>query len=138
MGKTCKLCKEDLDRSEFYRHEHTKDGLHVACKRCCVARARDNKLALRGKIGEEAWGKRIHGYRCKTKFGVSSEEYEKMRQEQGGVCKICGSKCDVRLAVDHRHSDGFVRGLLCRGCNTGLGNFKDSPDLLLKAVKYLG
>jgi len=69
-----------------------------------------------------------------------------MLEAQGGVCKLC-SKPETRvnpqtggvsrLAVDHCHKTGVVRGLLCLDCNTGLGKFGDDPTLLLKAVEYL-
>ena len=55
-------------------------------------------------------------------------------------CEICGSEISIagrKLAVDHSHSTGKFRGVLCANCNTGLGMFRDSPDLLKKAVEYL-
>jgi len=63
-----------------------------------------------------------------------------MFQEQNGVCAICGCKGDGRwktLCVDHNHDTGNVRGLLCRSCNTALGQMKDDPSLLRNAVLYL-
>ena len=69
-----------------------------------------------------------------------------MYQEQTGECAICGETIalfsekgsDVQIAfVDHDHETGEVRGLLCRGCNYGLGNFKDSEERLISAIKYL-
>ena len=72
------------------------------------------------------------------KFGVSVEEYERMLVEQGGGCKICGNtNSGKRLAVDHDHQTGQVRGLLCSACNVGLGMFKDSTDLLRRAINHL-
>jgi hypothetical protein len=65
---------------------------------------------------------------------------------QKGTCAICRKPEVVmdkkvgrlrNLAVDHCHGKGHVRGLLCQGCNQGLGNFKDSPEILLAAIKYL-
>jgi hypothetical protein len=41
------------------------------------------------------------------------------------------------LAIDHCHKTGKIRGLLCKNCNQGLGQFKDNIDLLLSAAKYL-
>lgn len=54
------------------------------------------------------------------------------------VCEICGNRPDVfHLCVDHCHKTGKFRGWLCRSCNLGLGNLKDSTELLEKAAKYL-
>lgn len=69
---------------------------------------------------------------------LTEEEYEAMRERQGGVCAICGEKSkNGRLAVDHVHGPNTVRGLLCSLCNTGLGLFKDDPDRLAAAIEYL-
>lgn len=71
-------------------------------------------------------------------FGIDLAEYARMLDSQNGGCAICG-KTDkhYRLAVDHCHDKGHVRGLLCADCNRGLGLFKDSPDLLTRAAEYL-
>ena len=77
------------------------------------------------------------------RFGISAAELESLHQSQGGRCAICGDEQSAkstkvrRLAVDHCHRTGKVRGLLCLNCNTGLGRFKDMPELLLNAVNYL-
>lgn len=61
-----------------------------------------------------------------------------MLEMQGGVCAICGGKDkNFRLAVDHCHQTGKIRGLLCSACNKAIGGFKDSPMLLIKAMRYL-
>lgn len=53
-------------------------------------------------------------------------------------CAICGGRDKNRhLAIDHCHDTGLIRGLLCMGCNTALGRFKDDPVLLRKAIVYL-
>ncbi len=80
-------------------------------------------------------------------FNLSTEEYERLHGEQGGLCAICQQpevamighgKDRVRsLAVDHDHRTGIVRGLLCGNCNKGLGNLGDDVDRLLAAVRYL-
>lgn len=58
-----------------------------------------------------------------------------MLAEQDGRCKICGQL--KKLNVDHDHATGEVRGLLCHGCNVGIGFFRDSPELLRSAIDYL-
>lgn len=82
----------------------------------------------------------------KKLYGITLEEYERMHEAQGGVCAIC--KCAelkkhkitgevMMLAVDHDHTTGKIRGLLCSQCNHGLGNFRDSRSLLQAASAYL-
>ena len=62
---------------------------------------------------------------------------------QNGVCAICCDPkghepgCGNRLYVDHDHLTGRVRGLLCHYCNTGIGNLKDDPEIILAALNYV-
>ncbi|MFM7009119.1 MAG: endonuclease VII domain-containing protein [Betaproteobacteria bacterium] len=71
-----------------------------------------------------------------TRYGISLEERNAMEVTQSGKCLIC-NEIPKRLVVDHCHTSGKVRGLLCDHCNTGLGRFKDSPELLMAAIRYL-
>jgi len=68
-------------------------------------------------------------------YGLTLEQYDALKEKQGGVCAICGR--DGRLNVDHIHGTKTIRGLLCRGCNCGLGNFGDSVELMQRAIVYL-
>lgn len=74
------------------------------------------------------------------RFGITLEDYNNILISQNYKCKICGkgySESKVALAVDHDHITGKVRGLLCYNCNIGLGNYRDSIELLEKAIIYL-
>jgi hypothetical protein len=74
----------------------------------------------------------------KRGINFTRDAYEHLLVEQGYVCGICGGlPISTRLAVDHDHRSGDVRGLLCRRCNTALGSFRDSTELLRSAIKYL-
>ena len=68
---------------------------------------------------------------------ISDAEYKALLDKQGGVCAICRERPKGKLAVDHAHSTGKVRGLLCNFCNVGLGLFRDDERRLLAAVEYL-
>lgn len=78
-------------------------------------------------------------------YGIDSSEYERMYKEQQGLCKICRnegfvmdkSRHRVKLVVDHCHSSGAVRGLLCHNCNRALGLLQDDIDSLNRAVEYI-
>ena len=75
------------------------------------------------------------------KYGISVSRYKELLAKQNNKCAICGSgigdSTGNRLYVDHNHSDGCVRGLLCSKCNFGIGQFNDDIELLKKAIEYL-
>jgi len=77
----------------------------------------------------------------KKKFGIDYLEYHKMLKSQGYRCEICRCKLEssryTKFAVDHCHKTGKVRGLLCTGCNTALGLFKESQERMESAIRYL-
>jgi Autographiviridae endonuclease VII len=88
---------------------------------------------------ERAW-------RFKTKFGITTADYDQMFAAQSGLCAICdkpptkvsrGNRKATDLAVDHDHDTGAVRGLLCASCNTVLGLLGDDTDRLQAAIGYL-
>lgn len=88
----------------------------------------------------EKYNARSSATRRKRMFGISSDEYEKMLFEQSSKCKICGverKELSYSLCVDHDHKSGRIRGLLCHGCNTGIGRFKENIISLQNAIIYL-
>ena len=78
-------------------------------------------------------------YGLKHQYGLSKQDYEHLLYLQGDGCKICGDIADKRfgLHVDHDHKTGKIRGLLCKNCNYGLGQFKDDAKRLERAAQYL-
>ncbi|MCX6998918.1 MAG: endonuclease VII domain-containing protein [Candidatus Sumerlaeota bacterium] len=87
--------------------------------------------------------KRVMRTIMKNKYGISEAEYEKQLAKQRGKCAICGKEFDFKnknidtIHIDHCHTTGRLRGLLCGECNKGIGFFHDSPELLLAAINYL-
>lgn len=75
----------------------------------------------------------------RNRYGISLQQYNEMLLAQNGVCKICREVCPTgrHLAVDHCHTTGKVRGLLCVRCNQGLGHFIDDEQRILRMLEYV-
>lgn len=74
------------------------------------------------------------------KFGLTLSDYEFMAEFQNhacGICKTPQSKLQRKLAVDHCHSTGRIRGLLCSNCNTALGLLRDNPESIRRAARWI-
>lgn len=82
---------------------------------------------------------RARNIRELSKHNLSRAGYNKLYKAQCGLCAICGERCSSfkELAVDHCHTTGKVRGLLCMQCNTALGQLKDDVNRLQRAITYL-
>jgi len=74
-------------------------------------------------------------------YGITSEELAELFVQQHSACAICGKQLDItqtrKWCVDHCHETGRVRGILCFPCNVALGQFSDSPAMLMRAIQYL-
>ena len=138
--RLCSKCSKEQPLSEFYKNS---SGYHRReCKSCVSARQKAYRAAdpdaIRDKwrraskkymTSEKRWNKTLR------KYGLTEETYNQMYDLQEGRCKLCDS--DRTLVVDHCHTTGSIRGLLCHQCNAGLGQFKDDTEVLAKAIKYL-
>lgn len=136
--KTCTRCKVPKPVLEFGRDRSRGDGLTARCLVCQAvvgAEWRANNLERSREITRNA--ARRHRYKA---LGITEDDWQAMFEAQGGVCAICKGTQPVenkRLAADHCHDSGKVRGLLCTACNVALGGFQDRIDLLEAAVAYL-
>lgn len=89
---------------------------------------------------KQALSKDRHSAHVEKTYGITGEEYQRLYEAQGGVCAICQRATGARrrLAVDHDHATGYVRGLLCKTCNYKvLGHFRDDTQALFRAIDYL-
>lgn len=83
------------------------------------------------------WGWAAH---LRERYGLTAEDYDKMVADQAGLCAICNRPPrdkGKRLVVDHCHASKNVRQLLCRHCNSGIGQFEDNIEFLELAINYL-
>jgi hypothetical protein len=125
--KPCTSCNLSKPLDEFYRSATHSTGRQSRCKVCTDERDKGRERPLTPE--------RQDYYFTKT-YGLTLEEVEAMKAQQGGVCAICGTEPE-RWVVDHDHESGAVRGALCDTCNRALGLLKDNPDVLLSAAAYL-
>ena len=84
------------------------------------------------------WSQESRDERLRRQYALTEEQYEAILKKQNNRCAICGCQQHYqRLAVDHCHKTGMVRGLLCVHCNRGLGRFFDSALRLRNAAAYI-
>jgi hypothetical protein len=99
------------------------------------------KVAARRAAGVKPRGAALTAREISARwnYGISPEDLRALDQKQAGACAICRRPPSGQrgLHVDHDHRTGTVRGLLCHGCNTGLGSFRDDPELIVAALSYL-
>jgi hypothetical protein len=122
--------------------------MYGACNACNKDKLREYRLvpehAILARERCDAWAKanprRMREWKLRE-YGLTPEMYDAMLANQGGICAICGINpiytAHKKLVVDHSHTRGHVRGLLCGTCNTGIGMLKDSIAILKSAIKYL-
>lgn len=123
-------------KAENYQKNREK---HLAASK--KAYADDPVLGIsKAKAWREANPSRNTSNYLKRLYGITIEQRDALFEAQGRVCAICGTDepSGVNWHVDHCHSSKAVRGILCHRCNLMLGNARDNPDTLLKAVTYLG
>lgn len=127
---------------KFPRRTPEKQAEHNAKRRKKYAENQEYRDALRASVKEwqQANPHKRKSQRLK-KYGITRSEFMDLMNAQGGKCAICGHR-DTSIrnffpVVDHCHESGKVRGLLCMNCNMGVGKFKDSPQLLIRAAEYI-
>jgi hypothetical protein len=117
------------------RREYALKYYYANLEKCRVqsaARKRKQGLSPKEKQSQRA----AH---LKKKFGISTEEYEALLVTQNGVCAVCRNSCPSgrRLAIDHCHVTGKIRGLLCTPCNTAIGLAKEDTLRLRALIDYI-
>lgn len=133
MVKVCKRCGQEKDLSSFYQFYNKwvdKKYTSARCKPCHLQHRVDNPNTPRNN----------KSYKLFLRYGITFEQWGQMREKENFSCMICGvseEKTGRKLAVDHCHKTGRVRGVLCSLCNTTLGHAKDSVTTLEAAIKYL-
>ncbi len=143
--KRCGKCREWLPVENFYKNSRAATGLASACKACTLVVHQTAQYTARYKERDpEGVAAEKRRRFIRTMYGVTPEWYDAMLAAQGGVCAICGQPEVVLrhgkvklLAVDHDHATGEARGLLCQGCNQGIGHLGEDLERMEAAARYL-
>jgi hypothetical protein len=135
-GRRCSDCRRRKPILEFPPDSSRADKLATYCRNCLNRRARKYRESPKTKSYR---AKYMRGLSLK-KYGLTFEAFDEILVSQDGKCAICCEELQVgtrKCVVDHNHTTGVVRGVLCNLCNVGIGHFRDSPDLLSRAISYL-
>lgn len=160
--KACRICARKKLLSDFHRASGMRDGHRSECKECTreirrryYANHRDESIARVERWRREnpkkfeAWKKRnreenrdrirVSNRRghLRRKYGISLEDFDFLVVAQAGRCALCDRHDGHGLHVDHDHTSGRVRGLLCGKCNKAIGLLDEDPRLFAAAVGYL-
>ena len=125
--KYCTKCDtpKPANREHFDYCPHTWDNLQSWCTECCKVSTQKHRV----------W----------KVYGITLEERDAMLAAQGGVCSICGQggfqwgakRKEIGWNIDHDHSTGAIRSILCGLCNVGIGNLREDAKILRSAIEYL-
>ena len=160
--KQCKVCGLIKPYEDFYRCAGMKDGYRSDCRSCnleakhrryvenpapAIARAKRWQQENSERVNAKQRARRAtpeaklraRAEHLMRKFDMTIEQYDARLEAQGGGCCICSRppREDISLHVDHDHSTGKVRGILCFRCNNALADFGEDPAILRKAMAYL-
>lgn len=123
------------EQQKLYRRKYWQE--HPAEKKVILARYRmTHSTEYKNRI--------YFKHSLKKKYGMTEADWANMFLHQGGKCAICGDWLDLafhghdsKIHIDHNHTTGKVRGMLCSACNHAVGFLRDNPKLALKVANYL-
>jgi len=132
---TCRKCGDRLTEANWSRCHRVGSRRQFICSLCATKSSAEwkkaNRAALRAKDRAD--------YRNKSRrfdiYGMTPADYATLLAKQDGRCAVCQDR--EPTDIDHCHSTGKVRGLLCRACNLALGMLKDDTRLFRRAIAYL-
>ncbi|MBO0732258.1 MAG: endonuclease VII domain-containing protein [Acidimicrobiaceae bacterium] len=144
--KRCNRCHTVQPIANFTRRKERDDEYSTLCHGCQADGAADKRDRERERwyTHNKAWQQRnrerVSAQKRLRKYGLTLEAFTELLSLQGGACAICGTTethPKNGWAVDHDHTTGRVRGILCHDCNKALGIMRDDPKRLRRAADYL-
>jgi hypothetical protein len=152
--KTCLNCNIAKPLSEYHKDKSRKSGLREKCKSCRCKHPENvfkKCIACNSSFTVKGFSKaqKYCSDTCQIvyiKYKINKFDFFELLKLSNNKCSICNKEernVDIRtgkiyrLSIDHCHTTGKVRGLLCSSCNAGLGYFKDDIDIMKKAILYI-
>lgn len=145
--KTCVKCKLTKQLMDFHKSKRHSLGVKNECAKCTNTYLKNHYSKRGGRTEEEK--RNLTSNHLQRKYNMDLGEYQTLYFSQKGRCLICTKeqksllttritkgKKEV-LVVDHNHSTGKVRGLLCQKCNQGIGLFEENCISLRNAISYI-
>lgn len=140
----CKRCGDWKVLEDYPKDKNSFLGIYSYCSECANKRARDNHKKIRAK-DSEGWQEHRKKYRnryYKNTYGITLENFEAIFQAQDCRCAICLCELDIDLDskkahLDHNHTTGKIREILCVRCNKGIGYLQEDIDIMESAISYL-
>lgn len=137
-SKVCKTCAKVATRRYREKNDPNKGRPKTHCRNGHLI-SPDNTITYGDQDRCLPCVRDASGRQRLKKYNLSAAEYQDLLAEQNGNCAICGDFMGGgrNEHIDHDHVTGQVRGILCSQCNTAIGKFKDSPEIILKAAEYI-
>jgi hypothetical protein len=135
--RTCLKCNKEKPDEMFGVDKSRKDNRHPYCRECrSIFETKQEKEGKRKRVRKPVSKEKKAEYIRRCRYRLDNEKYSEMVSKQDNKCAICSKEMSPPH-IDHNHTTGEVRGLLCKSCNASLGLMKDSVELLEKAIVYL-
>jgi hypothetical protein len=142
----CTKCKEFKLATEFSKDSKKQNGLTSHCKLCRNLKRKEHYY----KNLEKEYNRRItyrsnnpekvkasnRNTKLKRAYGITHDDYLEMFNKQNKKCACCNKEFD-KLVVDHNHTTGVVRELLCNPCNTALGLLNEDVTVMQNMSNYV-
>lgn len=137
LSKCCTLCGESKPLEAFHIDQRNKSGRTARCA-ICRTKAQIALQSTQKQTQPEHYRRWRKSNNYSSKYGLTLDEVEKKLVLQDSTCPICLCSLEINsYAVDHCHTTGQVRDLLCASCNKGLGFFYESLPTMERAMQYL-
>jgi len=123
--RKCRLCKENKSLYEFHKNGKYFSGRCKSCKK---------HLQETGQWKKTPYDRYAF---IERNYGMNKEQFLEFFASQKNKCKLCSRELQEKWCVDHCHTTGKIRGVLCYACNSGIGHLQEDPEILRKAIDYV-